>query len=1018
MKKLKLETTGGQSSAHITKFSDDGSISLKKKNKKKSKFKIQDSEISTTTYVKQELPVPIDKIKIEKNESNNIRVKLSALWLNYKPRSTTLIKSGITWFEQLKEENLDEDIVDTLTKKELKDIASKILSQDAENYKKIEERNSKKGDMDFRKTVYNVGTFRDKLAAHVLRCMESPAHSLHNLNAIIMMISPKAKNEFEEALDSVQKLLDYTLLPDKRVARKFEDHKFSCLLPLVTSNREQAEKQLALWYFEDQLLIAYRRLISQLSQVTSNTVDNTKIIGIKSLVSLVTKHPGQDTEIVLEAIINKLGDPSRKVASQTMFSLHRFINQCPHMKNLVVSLVEILLYRSNVTPKTQYFSLCYLKDIIFKTSESKLAAKLLKLYIGFFKACTKKGEVDTRMMSALLRGINRAFPFSRLQGDALQDQLQTLYKLCHIVNFAVATQALQLIYQVVTSKDQVEDRFYQALYGQMQDPTFGSSTGSAAFLNLVFKAMMRDDSLERRQAFVKRLLQVAQYQAPHLICGMLFLVSEITKEKADMKGAIQTVLQCHVESNDVDDFETFEDIDEADSDPDDVKDVKEECDSVEEGSIKRESDDFEQDLHEVGDAPCTKLQSSMATAPTSSSWFHRTNNFGKVMKRNYYDPYLRSPQYSGAHFTSLWELLLLQAHYHPSVALFAEKIITEELISYSGDPLQDFTLIRFLDRFVYKNPKKDVEKMNPSAVTLGSRAYYTPDGARGIAVNSEDFIKLEGQEVPEDQQFFHSYFTKYKVETKKKKDDDDDDDVGSVDDDEFDEYLNKISGVGSDDDSDIDENIDFSAGTSGTPKGSAQDAMESDEDVGGSDEEPVFEGYSDDSDGGGESGSDGEEMDFDEENVAFSDDDDFDGSSTSAKKKGKPKKKVKNASESLDSMFASADDFAHLLEENAEDDAGLPTATSKELANKDQAHVKQLNWEVDRNDRLRDSGRYGNRGQWKKRGQNRPSRGSQGQNRSSRGFGGQKHSKNVVRGAKNKFKVKSKNFKAKKGRRK
>ena len=27
-------------------------------------------------------------------------------------------------------------------------------------------------------------------------------------------------------------------------------------------------------------------------------------------------------------------------------------------------------------------------------------------------------------------------------------------------------------------------------------------------------------------------------------------------------------------------------------------------------------------------------------------------------------------------------------------------------MQYQGDPLQDFTLMRFLDRFVYKNPKK------------------------------------------------------------------------------------------------------------------------------------------------------------------------------------------------------------------------------------------------------------------------------------------------------------------------
>ena len=31
-----------------------------------------------------------------------------------------------------------------------------------------------------------------------------------------------------------------------------------------------------------------------------------------------------------------------------------------------------------------------------------------------------------------------------------------------------------------------------------------------------------------------------------------------------------------------------------------------------------------------------------------------------------------------------------------------------QYIKYDGDPLKDFTLIRFLDRFVYKNPKKDL----------------------------------------------------------------------------------------------------------------------------------------------------------------------------------------------------------------------------------------------------------------------------------------------------------------------
>lgn len=61
-------------------------------------------------------------------------------------------------------------------------------------------------------------------------------------------------------------------------------------------------------------------------------------------------------------------------------------------------------------------------------------------------------------MSALLRGIKRAYPFSGMEGSDLDEQLETLYKICHLVNFNIAAQALQLIYQVLSSKNYVPDR--------------------------------------------------------------------------------------------------------------------------------------------------------------------------------------------------------------------------------------------------------------------------------------------------------------------------------------------------------------------------------------------------------------------------------------------------------------------------------------------------------------------------------------------------------------------------------
>ena len=107
-----------------------------------------------------------------------------------------------------------------------------------------------------------------------------------------------------------------------------------------------------------------------------------------------------------------------------------------------------------------------------------------------------------------------------------------------------------------------------------------------------------------------------------------------------------------------------------------------------------------------------------------------------------YDPSHRNPLYCLADTECVWELRKLAEHYHPSVALFASKLLKvrippsrldfisvwvffwvpclkealkkvkncsllqKEQISYTGDPLHDFTLIRFLDRFVYRNPKK------------------------------------------------------------------------------------------------------------------------------------------------------------------------------------------------------------------------------------------------------------------------------------------------------------------------
>ena len=65
----------------------------------------------------------------------------------------------------------------------------------------------------------------------------------------------------------------------------------------------------------------------------------------------------------------------------------------------------------------------------------------------------------------------------------------------------------------------------------------------------------------------------------------------------------------------------------------------------------------------------------------------------------------RDPKWAHADAVPLFELVQLTTHTHPTVKLWATKLLEGELLDYSGDPLLDFGLANFLDRISYKNPK-------------------------------------------------------------------------------------------------------------------------------------------------------------------------------------------------------------------------------------------------------------------------------------------------------------------------
>lgn len=112
------------------------------------------------------------------------------------------------------------------------------------------------------------------------------------------------------------------------------------------------------------------------------------------------------------------------------------------------------------------------------------------------------------MMSALLVGVNRAYPYAQTELNKISEHIDTVYKVVHIANLNVSLHALNLLSQISDHSESAKDRFYSALYRKLLDLQISVTKHQALLLNLIFRALKKDTNAGRIRAFIKRLLQV------------------------------------------------------------------------------------------------------------------------------------------------------------------------------------------------------------------------------------------------------------------------------------------------------------------------------------------------------------------------------------------------------------------------------------------------------------------------------------------------------------------------------
>ncbi|GMF93342.1 unnamed protein product [Aspergillus oryzae] len=432
----------------------------------------------------------------------------------------------------------------------------------------------------FYTTIMSTGTLSDKISALTLAIQESPVHNTKSLENLIALGKKRSRAQAVEVLRTLKDMFAQgTLLPNDRRLRSFANQP-SLMAAFQGAGSKWSEgdalpnglqkRHLIVWAFEHFLKEQYFEVLKILEVWCNDEIEFSRSRAVSYVFELLKEKPEQETNL-LRLLVNKLGDTAKKIASRASYLLLQLEQTHPLMKPTIIKAVEEVLFRPGQSQHAKYYAIITLNQTVLSTREEQVAAQLLDIYFALFVAFLKptkknkyqsnkkhgkngklnrkaqkalkeeeKGqaqheEMQEKLTSGVLTGVNRAYPFTSSDSERIQ--------------------ALMLIQQLTSSHQIAADRFYRTLYESLLDPRLATSSKQALYLNLLFKALKSDVNARRVKAFVKRIIQVLGLHQPAFICGVMYLIRELEKTFSSLNS-----LYDQPEDNESDEEEVFRDV--------------------------------------------------------------------------------------------------------------------------------------------------------------------------------------------------------------------------------------------------------------------------------------------------------------------------------------------------------------------------------------------------------------------------------------------------------------------------
>jgi ribosome biogenesis protein MAK21 len=447
--------------------------------------------------------------------------------------------------------------------------AANLYGEQAQKYR--QQKDMTQADRQWLETVLREGTQSDKISAMQIQAKECPFYGLEWITKLLAMASSTSRHEGYPAMEALKDIF-LLVLPPKSHGRGLVPWKAR---PMTDSKDLTPSWFLILAYFEDMLRQTYVEYMKLLEIMLHDQVQNGRERTMRVVFDLAIAYKCDFTETLLQLLVNKIGDPQRKVASRVVYYLQSVVEKYEELTLPTVKAVQKEAINQNAAnDKPAFYGLGFFSQIRLNEGSPKVTEILLQTYQHFLqiflhqleanrkaKKALKRGpkrskleeEEIPRIVKVVLLGLTRAIPFAKSTGESgLQQYANKLLSIAgKIKSFPTLLQAASLIFKIFTEEDAMSDESLDVLselvekylldYSRMAE---NSSTHPQLF-KLLYRVFttLGDSSFPRAllcmRNMCKALLKVSlMVSNPAFPAAALLLVNEAISMKPGLRLAI------------------------------------------------------------------------------------------------------------------------------------------------------------------------------------------------------------------------------------------------------------------------------------------------------------------------------------------------------------------------------------------------------------------------------------------------------------------------------------------------